>query len=199
MNNCISRDRLKAPKINQFSCSVVLISGENLIGRREMEKMEVSTSLAWRDLQETMCWRRWHPTSPILFYFFLQSPLIRNRKSPLLCSSLFPFLLENPIPDFFFFSSPKTLQIFFSQLLSIFPIFLYLLPTTPKISLFPPHKKNHCPPLSHACCPKFSHASLPQKSSNGYRPKNEGLQICSSSVEITSIRNMNTEVKRKCE
>ena len=141
MNNCISRDRLKAPKINQFSCSVVLISGENLIGRREMEKMEVSTSLAWRDLQETMCWRRWHPTSPILFYFFLQSPLIRNQKSPLLCSSLFPFLLENPIPDFFFFSSPKTLQIFFSQLLSIFPIFLYLLPTTPKISLFPPHKK----------------------------------------------------------
>ena len=58
MNNCISREHPNAPKINLISFFAVLISGENLIGRTEMEKTEASTSLAWRDLQETMCWRR---------------------------------------------------------------------------------------------------------------------------------------------
>ena len=65
----------------------------------------------------------------------------------------------------------------------------------PPCSWFPGRREKGAPTYL-SCCPAPLMLSEKLRS---LAPQNGGSQICPSSVEFTSVRNMNTEVKRKCE
>ena len=129
---------------------------------------------------------------------FFARPLDKNLSlfSFLLCpnsflSSLFPFSNSLASPHFLA-TAPKKYTYFFST--GSFSSKLSLaatnssphpIPWPPKVARFPGGQKSN-------------HDSKIKMAKNSSSPGG-GLQICPSSVELTSVRNMNTRVKSKCE
>ena len=143
-------------------------------------------------------------SSSFSFFFFLQllpasfssfSPFSHSASSPFLCPFLSQILGKSithrsDLPSlrllcFFFLLYPKTPQLYFFFLSVPFG-----------------HQNSSCMP-----CFSFTSSLIwPPKTAHsrgGKKKKHSsirgGLQICPSSVEFTSVRNINTGVKRKCE
>ena len=126
---------------------------------------------------------------PVLGFFKLPSPRSPEPASPLLCDPLNGFFSSQNLHLFIrmspvsIFLGKLLLALLFLRSASMAFLSLAVGPTHGEGS--PPHTSRVLP------APLMLYKKL--SSPNG------GLQICPSSVKFTSVRNTNTEVKRKCE